>query len=50
MEEKKISPIVKEHWKKKFEKSIYVLLQSGVKTETLIEEIKIIDNLKDKKI
>ena len=40
----KISPIVLEHWKYKFERAIFILLKSGIKSEELIERIKNIEN------
>ena len=36
----KTNPIVIEHWKNKFEKSIQILLKSGLSPEDLIEQIK----------
>ena len=38
--EKKVSPVTIEHWKKKFDKAIHILLKSGIKSEDLIEKIK----------
>lgn len=35
-----IAPMVTEHWKNKFEKSIPILLKSGYTIEELIEKIK----------
>ena len=45
--ERKISSTIVRHWKSKFDKSIHVLLESGVKGEELIEEIKIVENEKN---
>lgn len=44
----KASPITVEHWRKKFEKAIHILLKSGLKSEDLIEKIKI-ENEKNNK-
>ena len=49
MEEGIILPMVINHWKIKFEKSIRVLLQSGIKSDELIEKIKTIENEKNSK-
>jgi hypothetical protein len=46
-DEKKMSPIVIDHWKRKFDKAIRVLLNGGVMASQLIEEIKIVDNEKN---
>lgn len=43
----KVSQITVSHWKNKFDKAIRVLLQSGIKAEDLIKEIKIIDENKN---
>ena len=37
--EKKISPVILKHWKKKFEKAIPILLKGGIKPEELIQII-----------
>ena len=46
--EKKISPVIIEHWKKKFDKAICILLSSGIKSEELINKIRI-ENEKNNK-
>jgi len=45
----KITPMVVEHWKNKFNKAVDILLQSGIKSDELIEKIKIIENEKNRK-
>jgi len=40
-EEKNVSPVIIEHWRKKFDRAIHILLKSGIKSEDLIEKIKI---------
>ncbi len=40
----KVPALVTEHWKKKFEKSIPILLKSGYTIEELIENLKKITN------
>jgi len=50
MEEKKdrqISSTTVRHWKNKFDKSVRILLESGIKSEELIEEIKIVKDEKN---
>jgi hypothetical protein len=47
-EKQKVSPVTVEHWKKKFDKAIQILLKSGIKSENLIEKIKI-ENEKNNK-
>lgn len=41
--EKNVSPVIVEHWKKKFDKAIHILLKSGIKSEDLILKIKMED-------
>jgi hypothetical protein len=43
-DDKKIPPLVVEHWDRKFERAIFILLKSGIKAEELIERIKNIEN------
>jgi len=45
--ERQISSTIVRHWKNKFDKSIRILLESGIKSEELIEEIKIVENEKN---
>jgi hypothetical protein len=45
--ERQISSTTVRHWKNKFDKSIRILLESGIKSEELIEEIKIVENEKN---
>ena len=45
--DKKITPLTITHWKNKFDKAIRILLQSGIKSEALIGEIKIVENEKN---
>ncbi len=47
--EKKVSSVTVQHWKTKFDKAIRVLLNSGIKGEDLIEEIKKVVNEKNNK-
>jgi hypothetical protein len=42
--EKKVSPITEEHWRRKFNRAIYILLDCGVKSHELIEMIKTIEH------
>jgi hypothetical protein len=42
----KISIMTVNHWKNKFDRSIRILLESGITIEELIEEIKKIENEK----
>jgi hypothetical protein len=49
VEVKNTSPMIVNHWKNKFDKAIRILLQSGIKAETLIKEIQIVDHEKDNK-
>jgi hypothetical protein len=44
---KKTSPIVLEHWKFKFDKSIRILLENGVSAEELIRKIKAVKECND---
>lgn len=46
-EDKKIIPVVINHWKNKFERAIHILLDSGINPDELIEKIKIIENEKN---
>jgi hypothetical protein len=39
-EDIRITPMVIEHWKNKFDKSIRILLKSGCQVEELIEKLK----------
>lgn len=45
-----VSPVITEHWKIKFEKSIRILLKSGYKIDDLIEKIKSIEIEEKEKI
>ena len=47
--EKKVSLVTIKHWRKKFDRAIRILLESGIKSEDLISEIKIIENEKNNK-
>ena len=49
VEDKKLSPVVVKHWKKKFDKAICILMQSGIKPEELIEKIKTVENEENNK-
>jgi len=44
MKGKEISPIVIDHWNIKFEKSVKILLDSGISSDELINKMKIIEN------
>ena len=46
--EKNVSPVIVRHWQKKFDKAIQVLLKSGIKSEDLIDKIRI-ENEKNNK-
>ncbi len=48
-EEKKISPIVIEHWKNKFERAVLILKKSGYQIDDLIIKIKEIISEDEKK-
>ena len=48
-EDKKILPIVKEHWKNKFEKSVIILKKSGYQIDELIIKKKEIISEDEKK-
>lgn len=39
-EEKKITPIIKNHWNNKFEKAVRILIKSGCQVNDLTEKIK----------
>ena len=45
----KISVMTVNHWKNKFDRSIHILLESGIDARELIEEIIKINNEKDNK-
>jgi len=45
--EKKSSSVTIEHWQNKFNKAILILLKSGIKSDELIEKIKMIENEKN---
>jgi hypothetical protein len=45
--QKQISSTIVRHWKNKFDRSIRILLESGVKSEELIEEIRIVEDEKN---
>lgn len=47
--EKKVSDVTIRHWKKKFDKAVSILLQNGIKSESLIDIIKIEENEKNNK-
>jgi len=47
--EKKVSPVTIRHWRTKFDKAIQILLNSGIRGEDLIEEIKKVVNEKNNK-
>jgi hypothetical protein len=46
---KKVSETTIQHWKKKFNRSINILLQAGIESNDLIDEIKRIENEKNNK-
>ena len=45
--DRKIAPMIVNHWRNKFDKAIRVLLESGIKSDILIAEIKIVENEKN---
>jgi len=46
--EKKVLPVTIKHWRNKFDKAIQILLKSGIKSEDLIDKIRI-ENEKNNK-